>query len=77
MADEGLNWVGGAAHLVLCGDLVDRGPRDREVVDLVRRLQTQARLAGAEVHALLGNHEVMNLVRDFRYVSVGGYAAWT
>ena len=76
LVDNTLNWVGGSAHLVLCGDLVDRGPRDRAVLDLVRRLQTQARSAGGEVHALLGNHEVMNLIRDFRYVTGGGYAAF-
>ena len=76
LVDDRLNWVGGAAHLVLCGDLVDRGPRDRDVVDLVRTLQTQARSAGGVVHALLGNHEVMNLTRDFRYVTAGGFSAF-
>ena len=55
---------------------MDQGPRDRDVLDLVRRLQTQARSAGGEVHALLGNHEVMNLIRDFRYVTAGGFSAF-
>lgn len=70
------DWTGGTAHLVMLGDLVGRGPRSREVLDLVRRLQRQARAAGGSVHYLLGNHEVMNLTGDLRYVSDEGLAAW-
>jgi hypothetical protein len=36
LTDEQLRWMGGDDHLVLCGDLVDRGPDDRAVVDLAR-----------------------------------------
>ena len=74
LADDQLNWIGGQAHLILTGDLIDRGPADRAVLDLVQRLERQAESAGGRVHALLGNHGVMNLTRDFRYVSEGGYA---
>ena len=76
LADDRMNWSGGRAHLIFCGDLVDRGPDDRAVLDLVRALQRQAESAGGRVHTLLGNHEVMNLTRDFRYVSEGGFAAF-
>jgi len=65
--DDGLNWIGGDQHLVFCGDLTDRGPDDRSVMDLARRLQTEAMAAGGRVHVVLGNHEVMNLTRDRRY----------
>ena len=64
------------AHLVMCGDLIDRGPGDREVLDLVHRLQGEAKKARGGVHALLGNHEVMNLVRDLRYVSRESHLAF-
>jgi hypothetical protein len=74
--DANLDWKAGADHLVLCGDLVDRGPRDEDVLDLVRRLQTQAEQAGGRVHALMGNHELMNLTRDLRYVSEESLATW-
>jgi hypothetical protein len=37
-------------------------------------LEKQARKNGGKVHAVLGNHDVMNLVRDFRYVSEQSYA---
>ena len=76
LADDRLRWTGEKDHLVLCGDLIDRGPDDRAVLDLVRRLQKQAKSAGGRVHVVLGNHEVMNLVRDFRYVWPGGYTAF-
>ena len=45
LADDLLRWTGGKDHLVLCGDLIDRGPDDRAILDLVRRLQKQAESA--------------------------------
>jgi hypothetical protein len=74
LIDESGNWVGGSSHLVMVGDLVDRGTGDRAVLDLLRNLQGQALEAGGCVHVLNGNHEVMNLVRDLRYVNPDGYA---
>ena len=73
LVDDGLSWTGGTDHLVLVGDMVDRGPDDRQVLDLVMRLQKEAAAAGGQVHALLGNHEVMNLSADLRYVSEKGF----
>ena len=70
------HWSGGRTHLVQTGDLLDRGAHSREVMDLVMRLEGEARAAGGRVHALLGNHEVMNLTGDLRYVSAGEYAAF-
>ncbi|GGI72766.1 metallophosphoesterase [Deinococcus wulumuqiensis] len=54
-------WTGGAARLVFLGDYFDRGPDGLGVLRLVRSLEAQARAAGGEVTALLGNHEVMFL----------------
>jgi hypothetical protein len=62
-------WCGGKAHLVLIGDMVDRGPDSRKVLDYVMALQTQAARSGGAVHTLIGNHEVMNMIDDLRYVS--------
>ncbi len=76
LIDEALAWSGGKAHLVMLGDLVDRGPKEREVLDLVMRLEREAAKAGGQVHVLLGNHEVMSLVGDVRYVSKAGYAEY-
>lgn len=69
LLDDTLSWSGGRTHLVSLGDLVDRGPDSRRVLDLLIRLQGEAPASGGQVHVLLGNHEVMNLVGDLRYVS--------
>jgi hypothetical protein len=69
-------WTGGSSHLVMLGDMVDRGPASREALTLVMRLQSEAQRAGGQVHVVLGNHEVMNLVGDLRYASPQELAAY-
>lgn len=73
---DDLLWSGGATHLVVTGDLLDRGPDSRQAMNLVMRLEEEAVAAGGRVHLLLGNHEVMNLVGDLRYVATAEYAAF-
>lgn len=74
--NNSLDWIGGDAHLVSLGDLLDRGPDSRRVMDLIMKLQSQARHSGGAVHLVLGNHEVMALTGDRRYVSDAEYAAF-
>lgn len=74
--DESLHWRGGATHLVSLGDLLDRGPDSRRVLDLLMRLEGEAREAGGALHLVLGNHEVMNIAGDLRYVSAAEYLAF-
>ena len=74
--DESLRWKAGATHLVSLGDLVDRGAESRKVLDLLMRLEGEARAAGGAVHVVLGNHEVMNIVGDLRYVAEAEYRAF-
>lgn len=74
--DAETNWSGGATHLVITGDLLDRGAESRKVMDLVMQLESQAPKSGGMVHLTLGNHEVMNLVGDLRYVARAEYAAF-
>jgi Calcineurin-like phosphoesterase len=69
-------WTGGAAHLVLVGDFVDRGDASAKVLDLIIALEPQARKAGGQVHALIGNHEAMDLYGDLRYVTKQDYASF-
>jgi hypothetical protein len=76
LIDDATNWIGGKTHLVQTGDILDRGGRSRDVMDLLMKLQGQAEAAGGRVHCLLGNHEVMNLYGDLRYVSPGEYASY-
>ncbi|MBT8136174.1 MAG: metallophosphoesterase [Gammaproteobacteria bacterium] len=74
--DENNAWSGGNTHVVSTGDLVDRGADSRKVMDLLMRLQSEAQQAGGRMHVLLGNHEVMNLTGDLRYVSSREYLAF-
>ncbi len=74
LIDDRRAWTGGEHHLVLCGDLIDRGPDDRAILDLARKLQIEAAAAGGRVHVLLGNHEAMNLTRNYRYVAPESFA---
>ena len=74
--DDDLAWSGRDTHLVSTGDLLDRGAESRRVMDLLMRLEGEALEAGGRVHLLLGNHEVMNLIGDLRYVVAEEYAAY-
>jgi hypothetical protein len=69
VVDRNNAWAGGATHLVLTGDFLDRGPAPRQVMDLLIELEPQAEKAGGRVHALIGNHEAMTIYGDLRYVS--------
>jgi len=62
------NWTFGNGHLVLIGDFVDRGMQVTEVLWLIYSLEDKAKAAGGYVHYILGNHEIMNMSGDLRYV---------
>jgi len=74
--DKEGNWAGGDTTLVSTGDLIDRGPGSRQVLELLMKLQQQAPAAGGAVRVLLGNHEVMVMSGDLRYVSAIEFAAF-
>jgi hypothetical protein len=76
VVDQDVRWSAGKDHLVEVGDAIDRGTESRKVMDLLMRLEGEARKAGGRVHALLGNHEVMNLIGDLRYVTAEDYQAF-
>jgi hypothetical protein len=68
LIDERQGWIGDGARFVQTGDFTDRGSRVRDVMELLLSLEEQASTASGEVHLLLGNHEVMNLLGDDRNV---------
>jgi hypothetical protein len=74
LADSQNHWIGGKTILVQAGDVIDRGNKGREAMDLLIRLEKEAEAAGGEVVSLMGNHEVMNILGDLRYVSAETYA---
>lgn len=74
--DDEDRWRAGAARLVLLGDLVDKGPQSRGVLDLLMRLEDEAERAGGRLHVLLGNHELMNLIGDLRFTDEAEFLAF-
>ena len=67
--DKNLNWIFGKGHLVINGDIFDRGDQVNETLWFVYKLELQAIKNGGMVHFLLGNHEYMVLYDDLRYVN--------
>ena len=69
-------WIGGALVVEQTGDEIDRGDDDRAILDFTERLRDEAKKAGGELILLSGNHEVMNVQLDFRYVTPGAFSAF-
>lgn len=51
------------ARMIFVGDYVDRGPKSKEVVNLIRKLQNEGHVA------LMGNHEDMILNGELMYAA--------
>jgi hypothetical protein len=69
VVDENLNWSFGKGHLVINGDILGRGDKVTEALWLAYNLENQAIEAGGRMHYLLGNHELMLLDNDLRYLN--------
>ncbi|WP_419948630.1 metallophosphoesterase [Candidatus Palauibacter sp.] len=69
LIDAELRWTGGDATVVLLGDLLDRGSDVTRLLWFLYALEREAEAAGGRVLTLLGNHEVMVMSGDLRYVS--------
>ena len=74
--DDRDHWSGGELVVVQTGDVLDRGDDERAILDLIARLEGEARAAGGAFIMLLGNHELMNAAGDYRYVTPGGMHAF-
>ena len=68
VVDESGSWIWGDGHLVLNGDIVDRGADVTELLWLIHRLEGEAAESGGKVHYILGNHESMTMAGDLRYI---------
>lgn len=69
------NWIAGETHFVQLGDLPDRGPDTDKIIEHMQKLEQQAAEDGGMVHALVGNHEAMNIYGDLRYIDPNEYRA--
>ncbi len=71
--DEAGKWIGKNLVVVQTGDQLDRGDDEPQIIELFARLRGDAQAKGGAVHVLSGNHEVMNVQADFRYVTPDGF----
>ena len=70
IVDSAGSWAYGDGHLIIVGDMLDRGDQVTEVLWKLYQLEEEARLAGGKVHILLGNHELMVMEGNIGYIHV-------
>jgi hypothetical protein len=66
--DKNKKWAFGDGHFVITGDIFDRGDKVTETLWFLYDLERQAEKVGGKIHLTLGNHEVMILNGDLRYL---------
>lgn len=69
LIDENHQWIGGSVHLVFLGDILDRGKDALRLTWFIYELEQSAAQHGGQIHLILGNHEIMVMSNDLRYVS--------
>lgn len=67
--DRQLRWSFGEGHMIVLGDMFDRGAHQVEILWLLYKLEAEAQRAGGGLHVLVGNHEHMVLSGDVRYLN--------
>lgn len=67
--DKNNHWAFGDGHMVMTGDMFDRGHQVNEVLWFLYSLDQEAQAAGGRLHLLMGNHEQMVFRGDLRYVN--------
>jgi len=74
--DEKNSWTGGETVAIQTGDILDRGDSEIEVIELLEKLKKEAAEAGGALYTLVGNHEIMNVQLDLRYVTDKGMSSF-
>ncbi|GJU95594.1 shewanella-like protein phosphatase 2 [Tanacetum coccineum] len=69
LIDSENNWSGGSSTLVQIGDVLDRGGHELKILYFLEKLRRQAVKDHGNVITMNGNHEIMNVDADFRYVT--------
>lgn len=79
--DKDIKWIAGNAHVVQIGDILDRKPRlldsndedsEFKIISLILKLQLESYQFNGGFHPIIGNHELMNILGIFDYVSPMG-----
>ncbi len=66
--DSDNKWIFGNGYLVVPGDVFDRGLNVTECLWFIYYLEQEAEKSGGKVHLILGNHEIMNMNGNIKYV---------
>jgi peptidoglycan/xylan/chitin deacetylase (PgdA/CDA1 family) len=72
LVDEQHHWIGGQARLVQTGDLLDRGPKGREAMDLLMNILGDLRYVTPPVYASFAGSDSEKRRKD----AYQQYAAW-
>lgn len=72
LIDGSDRWVGGSTTVVQIGDVLDRGGDELKILYFLEKLKHEASKTGGTVITMNGNHEIMNVCGDFRYVTRAG-----
>ncbi|KAM0038042.1 putative calcineurin-like phosphoesterase domain, ApaH type, metallo-dependent phosphatase [Helianthus debilis subsp. tardiflorus] len=65
LIDASDQWSGGGATLVQVGDVLDRGGEELKILYFLEKLKRQAVKDGGNVITMNGNHEILNVDRNF------------
>ncbi|GMI96049.1 Shewenella-like protein phosphatase 2 [Hibiscus trionum] len=69
LIDGSDRWSGGSTTVVQIGDVLDRGGEELKILYFLEKLKREAVKSGGQLITLNGNHEIMNIEGDFRYVT--------
>ncbi|XVF29583.1 hypothetical protein REPUB_Repub15cG0133700 [Reevesia pubescens] len=72
LIDGSDRWSGGSTTVVQIGDVFDRGGEELKILYFLEKLKREAVKNGGNLITLNGNHEIMNVEGDFRYVTEEG-----
>ncbi len=67
--DGACRWIGQETTFIQTGDMIDRGSYSREAWAFMGSLQKKAKAEGGDVIRLLGNHELMLMQGEHKYVN--------
>ena len=70
LVDQDHRWRAVSTDLVVLGDVIDRGPDSKDVIDYLLQLHTQIQAAGGRLRVLIGNHEQM-LIQGPHHPAIG------
>ncbi|XP_065860789.1 shewanella-like protein phosphatase 2 [Euphorbia lathyris] len=69
LVDGSDRWSGGSATVVQIGDVLDRGGEELKILYFLEKLKREATKSGGNLITMNGNHEIMNIEGDFRFVT--------